>query len=268
VESLWSVARERYDLVVDLQGQVRSALYALASRAPVRVGFAGSREGASLAYTHRVPVPSLEHHAVDRYLWFGELLGFAGAEPDFTIRLPPEAAVAGDALLARRGVAGQPIALLLPGTVWETKHWSVEGFAAVGRALATRGLSVLIAGAEPDRARAAAVAAGCPGAIDICGETRLGALAALIRRAALCVTNDSGPMHLAVALGVPVVSAFGPTNPVRTGPYRRPRSVVRVGVPCSPCYIRTLRRCPHQHRCMTGLSPAMVIERIDEILAP
>jgi ADP-heptose:LPS heptosyltransferase len=103
--------------------------------------------------------------------------------------------------------------------------------------------------------------------VDLCGRTRLAELAALMRHAALCVTNDSGPMHLAVALGIPVVSAFGPTSPVRTGPYRRPEAVVRVDVPCSPCYIRALRRCPHQHRCMTELTPAMMLGRIDSVLA-
>src|SRR5262249_32928350 len=165
------------------------------------------------------------------------------------------------------GLAGQKLAILVPGTVWETKHWSVDGFAAAGRHLAGRGLRVIVAGSPRDRGRAAAVAAACPGAIDLCGETSLGQLAALIERATICVTNDSGPMPLAVALGTPVASAFGPTNPVRTGPYRQPRSVVRTGVPCSPCYLRRLRQCPHDHRCMTTLSTAMMTERIDASLA-
>src|SRR5258707_6861240 len=98
VRSLRSVGRSRYDLVIDLQGQLRSALYALASRAKVRIGFASAREGARLAYTHRVPVPSLEHHAVDRYLWFGDLLGFDPRNPEFTIRLPPAATAAAEEL--------------------------------------------------------------------------------------------------------------------------------------------------------------------------
>jgi lipopolysaccharide heptosyltransferase I len=264
--SLGSVRRPRYDLAIDLQGQLRSAVYALASRAPVRIGFANAREGAWLAYTHRVAVPSPDHHAVERYLWVGDLLGFPRRDPDFTISVPPDAAAATEALAHRHGLAGQRLAILVPGTVWETKHWSVDGFAAVGRHLAGRGLRVIVAGSARDRGRAAAVAAACPGAIDLCGDTSLGELAALIRQATICVTNDSGPMHLAVALGTPVASAFGPTNPVRTGPYRRPRSVVRADVPCSPCYLRQLRQCPYDHRCMTTLSAAMMTERIDEIL--
>jgi lipopolysaccharide heptosyltransferase I len=267
IASLRFIRRQRYDLVIDLHGQFRSALYALASRAPVRVGFAGSREGAWLAYTHPVPVPSLEHHAADRYLWFGDLLGFAGSEPDFSIWVPPEAAAAANALLSRHDLAGRRFALIAPGTVWETKHWSVEGFAAVGRHLAQRGLRTVLTGAAQDRTRATAIAALCDGAINLTGETSLGLAAALIQRAAICVTNDSGPMHLAVAFGRPVVAAFGPTNPVRTGPYGRPEAVVRVAVPCSPCYIRTVRRCPHQHRCITALTPAMMIDRIDQVLA-
>jgi ADP-heptose:LPS heptosyltransferase len=74
-------------------------------------------------------------------------------------------------------------------------------------------------------------------------------------------------MHMAVSLGLPLVSAFGPTSPIRTGPYGRPEAVVRVEVPCSPCYIRHIRRCPYDHRCMTRLSAAMMIERIDQVLA-
>ena len=265
--ALRAVRRARYELAVDLQGQMRSAAFALASRAPVRIGFARAREGAWLAYSHRIPVPSLDHHAADRNLWLGRLLGFAPDAPDFRLYLPPDAVPATAALLLRHGLVGRRFAVLVPGTLWQTKHWSIAGFATVGRHLAERGLSVVLAGADRDRPLAAAVAAACPGAIDLAGETSLGRLAALLQQAAICVTNDSGPMHIAAALGTPVVAAFGPTNPVRTGPYGQPDAVVRAGVPCSPCYIRRLRRCPHQHRCMTTLAPAMMIDRIERTLA-
>ena len=111
------------------------------------------------------------------------------------------------------------------------------------------------------------MAALAPGVLDLSGQTTLSELAALLRRAELCVTNDSGSMHLAVALGRPVVSIFGPTDPLWIGPYRRPQAVVRAELDCAPCYFRQLRACPHNHACMTSVTPGMVIERIEHVLA-
>ncbi len=264
---LGEVRRRRYDLVVDMHGQLRTAAFVWASGAPVRIGFARTREGARLSYTHHIPVPSMDFHAADRNLWLGDLLGFPAGPPDFTIHIPAEAEAEAAAVLERLGFAGQAFAMVFPGTQWETKHWSAEGFVEVCRHLARRGLRVLLAGAGRDRPRNAAVAAAFPDAIDICDRTRLSVTAAIMRHAAICVTNDSGPMHMAASLGLPLVSAFGPTSPVRTGPYGRPDSVVRLDLPCSPCYLRVLRRCPYGHRCMTGLTAAMMIDRIERELA-
>ena len=100
----------------------------------------------------------------------------------------------------------------------------------------------------------------------MCGKTKLPDLAALVARAGLCVTNDSGPMHLAAALGTPLVAIFGPTDPVWVGPYGKPESVVRVGLECSPCYLRKLRECPYDHACMRQVSAEMVIERAKQVL--
>jgi ADP-heptose:LPS heptosyltransferase len=101
--------------------------------------------------------------------------------------------------------------------------------------------------------------------VDLCGQTTLSEMAALTRRAAVCVTNDSGTMHLAVALGRPVVSVFGPTDPLWIGPYGRPEAVVRAGVPCAPCYRRRLDRCPYGHACMEQVSAGQVISRVDKV---
>src|SRR5262249_31251646 len=97
--------------------------------------------------------------------------------------------------------------------------------------------------------------------------TTLSELAALISRSTLCVTNDSGPMHLAVALERPVVSIFGPTDEIWVGPYRRPDAVVRAKLACAPCYLRVLRRCPNDHACMRNVSAQAVIERAELLLA-
>jgi heptosyltransferase-2 len=92
-------------------------------------------------------------------------------------------------------------------------------------------------------------------------------MADLIRRSTICLTNDSGPMHMAVALDRPVVSIFGPTDELWIGPYRRPNAVVRANLACAPCYLRVLSRCPHGHACMQQVSAAAVIERIERTLA-
>jgi ADP-heptose:LPS heptosyltransferase len=102
--------------------------------------------------------------------------------------------------------------------------------------------------------------------VNLASETNVSELAALIDRAAICVTNDSGPMHLAVALARPVVSIFGPTDPVWAGPYRRDNAVLRADLPCSPCYLRRLSRCRHGHACMHDVSAGAVIERVEGVL--
>jgi lipopolysaccharide heptosyltransferase I len=293
----WAVARllrdlrrSRYDLVVDLHGQFRSALFAMASGAPTRIGFDrprpavtatdrrpsddvglhgwfGAREGAWVAYTHRIPVPRLDVHAVDRYLWLGDLLGFDDEPPEFLVNVPPVAVERVGQLLSALPDATKPLAVVVPGTIWETKHWTIAGFARVARDLMGAGMAVVLAGAPADRDRCRAIAGLCPGALDISGQTSLAELAALIRRASVCVTNDSGSMHLAVALDRPVTSVFGPTDPVKIGPYGRPDSVVRVDVPCSPCYLRRLHTCPRGHVCMERVTPDMVTGRALRVMS-
>jgi lipopolysaccharide heptosyltransferase I len=283
--------RENYDLVVDLHGQFRSAVFTLATGAPVRVGFdrprgrvetaqaehpdlvpghhgwAGAREGAWLAYTHWIRLPTLDVHAVDRYLWVGPILGLDDNPPDLRIHLAPEAPSQVESLLQSHGLGEKPLAVLAPGTIWETKHWHVEGFAQVGRHFASAGFDVVLAGTARDRERSQAIVAACPEAHDLCGKTSVGGLASLIQKAAICITNDSGAMHVAVAVDTPVVSVFGPTNPLWIGPYARPDAVVRAGVSCSPCNLRRLRDCPHGHVCIERVTAKMVIERVEQILA-
>jgi lipopolysaccharide heptosyltransferase I len=286
-QRLW---QNRYQLVIDLHGQLRSALFVIASAAPVRIGFdrplsrrrpqpgervrlpehgwTGTREGAWVTYSHRIPIPTLDVHAVDRYLWLGPLLGLDDRPPDFRIYLPPETQARVAGWLGEAGIGGRPLAVLAPGTTWHTKHWHVEGFSAVASALVREGHTVVLVGAGRDVGRCQAVRTACPECHDLSGRTTPGELAALITRAAVCVTNDSGPMHLAVALDRPVVSIFGPTNPVWIGPYGRPEAVVRSPVECAPCYYRRLSQCPHEHACMRQVSAAMVLERLQNLRRP
>ncbi len=288
---LSAIRRAQHDLAIDLHGQFRSAVLTLASGAPVRIGFdrprawtqaegarrppgvpghhgwRGAREGSWLAYTHRIPIPTLDVHAVDRYLWLAPMLGLDDRPPDFRIHLPHQVTRETEELLRFYRLDDRPMAVLVPGTIWETKHWRVEGFAQVGRHLLASGMSVAIAGTSGDGARNRMIAAACPGVQDLSGRTTVAGLVGLIERATICVTNDSGSMHVAVAVDTPVVSVFGPTNPIWIGPYGRPHAVVRADVSCAPCNLRRLRQCARDHRCMREVTAAMVIERVERVLA-
>ncbi len=167
-----------YELVIDLQGQLRTALLTLATGAPLRIGFdrprnevwraserrlpslarrhawQGAREGSWLAYTHRLSIPTLDMHAVDRYLRFGSMLGIEEDAVDFSFAIPDSSVVRVDRLLgeALGGLDVRRLAVIAPGTVWETKHWSSEGFAAVARHLMRRNLAVVLVGSNGERA--------------------------------------------------------------------------------------------------------------------
>jgi lipopolysaccharide heptosyltransferase II len=195
------------------------------------------------------------------------LLGLDDNPPDLTIHLPSQTALNLQSLLKEHGVSSsKALAVLAPGTIWETKRWTIEGFAAVARQFLHDGFAVALAGTQRDQPRCRQIATAAPGAYDLSGKTTPAELAALIQHAEVCVTNDSGAMHLAVSLGKPMVSVFGPTSPIRVGPYHRPESVVRVDLPCSPCNYRWLSQCPFDHACMKQLTSAMVVERVREIL--
>jgi lipopolysaccharide heptosyltransferase I len=280
-----------YDLVLDLQGQLRSAVFAFASGAPVRIGFdkpradvwqtlqrkipdqarkhawQGAREASWLAYTDHIALPTLDVHPVERYLGVGPMLGLDDGAADFAFPIPQEAHARIEALFDYYSIATAKLLVMAPGTVWETKEWRRDGFAEVARHFLQKGFAVTLIGSDRERALCDAVGKLAPGAVNLAGETTLSELAALISRAAICVSNDSGPMHLAVALGRPVVSVFGPTDPVWAGPYRRDGAVLRADLPCSPCYLRQLSRCMYGHDCMKNVSATAVIERAERFLA-
>jgi len=289
---LKQIRSAKYELIIDMHGQVRSAFFALISGARVRIGFdrpvkrgltvsaehdlknipshgwRGAREGSWIAYTNRIPIPTLDVHAIDRYLWVAPLLGLDDNPPDLTIHLSPQATNKVNRLLEEHGVpASKPLVVLVPGTIWETKHWTIEGFAGVARQFLQDGFAVALAGTTRDQQRCRQIAAAAPGTCDLSGKTTPADLAALIRRAEVAVTNDSGSMHVAASLGKPMVSVFGPTNPVHIGPYERPESVVRLDLPCSPCNYRRLSQCPFDHACMKQVTSAMVVERVRKILS-
>jgi lipopolysaccharide heptosyltransferase I len=255
IELTRQLRKQRFDLAVDLQGLFRSGWLTYQSRAPIRVGFSNSREFAWMGYTHRVAVDTMEQHALERYLSMTDLLG-CGRSPVQFVFATNDADREFAAHLTR-GI--ERYALLFPGTNWPTKRWPVAHFAAMVEPLEKQfGLRCIVGGSSGE----AQLASQIRGALNLAGKTNLRQLTALIERADLVISNDSGPMHIAAALGKPLVAPFGPTNPIRTGPYRRESSVVRLDISCSPCYAR---RCLHQS-CLRWLTVDAVMHVVQREL--
>jgi heptosyltransferase-1 len=253
---------ERFDLVVDLQGLFRSAAIGWLSGAPLLVGFANGREGSPWFYSKRVPVPPVEMHAVDRYLLVAKAVGAGDSgTPEFRFRIPQTDSDEVDRLLSGSGVTpGTSWVAMNVSARWPTKMWPAASFADVADRLQQDGCGpVVLIGGPDERADVARVNGMMPTpAIDLAGATTVGLLPALLSRASLLITNDSGPMHIAAAVGTPVVALFGPTSAARTGPYGVGHGVLTGKVPCSPCFSRTCHN-TLPLECLRTVSPAQVL---------
>ncbi|MCC6967309.1 MAG: glycosyltransferase family 9 protein [Nitrospira sp.] len=259
----------RFDLVVDLQGLFRSGAMAWLTGCSRRVGFANAREGSPYCYTQRVAVPAGSMHAVDRYLLVAEALGAARPKAprfDFIDRAEDRSAVG--ALLAAAGLAAaSPWVAMNVSARWETKRWPPQQFAeAADRLAVAQGIPIVFMGGPAERPETRAVMARMrTKAIDLTGQTPVGLLPSLLRHAAVLVTNDSGPMHIAAAVGTPVVALFGPTDPVKTGPYGRGHVVLSNPVECRPCFRRECSRAVRLE-CLTGVTSEQVVRAVQQQL--
>ena len=251
-----------YDLVLDFQGLFKSAVLAGIARGGRKLGFAGARELAPLFYSELAPAPGFNEHAIARHMGLLRHLGLPDGPPEFSRLWGTDDERAVTELLAREGIgAGDRIAVMHPDSAWPTKRWIADSFSAAADGLRERyAAHIVFVGAEPARQHAAAIMAGMRGpALDLTGRTGLRELAFLLFRAALVLSTDSGPLHLACAVGAPAVALFGPTAPGRTGPFGRCSTVVYKSLPCSPCFKR--KACPlGHHRCMGEITAPEVLE--------
>ena len=254
-----------FDAAVLLPNSFASALAAWRAGIPERWGYATDLRGPLLTRRARVPARARGRSQVYYYRAMLAAIGLdVGAEPDATLRCPEDWAARGAALL---GDAGAPWIGLNPGAFFgPAKRWAPERYAAAGELLARRtGARVAILGGADERALGEAIAAGMRAPVRVlCGQTTLPELVGVLSRLRLLVTNDSGPMHVAAALGVPLVAVFGPTDWRETAPVGRRHRVVREPVPCSPCL---LRECPIDHRCMKRIPVDRVVSEARSLLA-
>ncbi|HPC18674.1 MAG: glycosyltransferase family 9 protein [Kiritimatiellae bacterium] len=246
---------ERYDLILDLQGLMKSAFVGRLALGDWRVGPAWAREGAHWFYDVQTdPAPGPRLHAVEELMELVNLVapGDSGVpEPNLVV---PEAP--GD------GSPGPHVALA-PFSRWQTKNWPLEKFAELGRGLAAEmGCRLCIVGGPDDQARGAELAQQIgERARNLCGQTDLPGLCSLLKSMDLLVSVDSGPLHWADAMGVPLIVVFGATDPGRTGPYWQRAHVVAVdGLACRPCHARTCAR--GDLACLETLDVAPVLQAV------
>ena len=266
--ALRSVRQERFDLAVGLFG-VWASLFVIASGAPLRVGY--RREGFPWAYT--VAVPGRRYHPVRHEASYCLRLARAAggiALPGRDLVTAPEDRMAATRILSAAGWDGRPLVVINAGSAaGDAKRWTPNGWRELLADLLAGGAAVALVGSPADRSLAEAIAAGLsPRPFVLAGQTSVAELLGLLERASLVVSGDSGPLHLAAALGVPVVAIHGPSDPRISGPRSRRSAVVRLNLPCSPCYDATYpAECPlGHHRCMRDLTSARVAGAVEPLL--
>jgi ADP-heptose:LPS heptosyltransferase len=250
----------RADVSVDLQRHIKSGVTSWCSGAPRRLAFhwRNSREGNRLFANESIPPVTWQSPKLEHFLLFADTLGAPPAPLGFG--LVPSSAERRRAAELLAGV-GEPFAVFFVGASWPTKLWHREPAAAVIDALAERRVATVLVGGPGDAALAREVlAASRHGAVDLVGQTGLRELLAVFERAAVAFGPDSGPMHMAAAVGLPVVGLFGATSPARSAAHGFADLVVEGDAPCRPCYAR---RCPIDRACMRAIAAERVLEMIE-----
>lgn len=242
--------REKFDLCIDLSGLFRSGLITWASGARYKLGFLESDEGSPFFYTHKIK-GGMENHAIDRYLKIAEAIGcvvdeieypFAHfeAHPSLLKDLPDEYLV------------------MAPSAGKEANRWPAERFGHLAAKLPLP--TVVISGPADAAVADEVVKNSCGKAVSLAGKTNLLELFAVTKKARFLVANDTGPIHIAAALQVPVFAIFGPANPQRTGPYGTIHTIIKDDLPCAPCY--AWKPCDHWS-CMANVTVERVLAVIE-----
>jgi lipopolysaccharide heptosyltransferase I len=265
--SIRAIRAHRFDWVIDLQSLARSAACAWLAGGEFTIGLEDPREGAHALYDVAVPRTSADTHAVD---WYLKTLSPLGVPIDWDIDwLPLRPRVARAVQEKWHPEPGRWIAIQ-PGARWVTKRWPTEHFVQVVQQLAARvgDARFAVLGGMDDQEVGQTIAAAAPGrALDLTGRTSLPEMIEWIRRCELVLSNDTGPMHVAAALGKPVLAIFGPTEPRRTGPYRQVKNVLQLRLPCVPCLATSCRLEHTPLECLRAISPDVVVERACVLLA-
>lgn len=256
VRCLREARRQTYDLVVDLTGLFKSGMISRLVRGRVRIGPSYARECSWIFYDCLAGTEARDRHAVEQAL---DVVRHLGLEPEpraFPLVFPmPRLIEAG------RG----PLVVCVPEARWKTKRWPLSHFVTLAARLVEAGIRVVLVGEETPQPGDPFVDANVAEVEDLRGRTSVTELGAILQVADVVVANDTGPIHLAAALGRPVVALMGPTDPERTGPYGPGHRVLSTAPLCSPCFSRVCRN-PQGHVCLDDVRPEEVLAAVTELL--
>jgi len=246
---------KRYDYVIDLQGLLKSAAVTRLARGRRKIGPSFHREGAGILYSEIAGTRALTRHAVAQNLDVVSYLNIQFREIAFPVAFQPET-------LSQ----ARPRIALLPLSRWPTKNWPVEHFISLGRLLrARRSVSLFLLGGTKDAGKCQEIERALGGnVVNLAGRLSIPETGAVLREMDLLIAGDSGPIHMSAAVGTPTLAIFGPTDPVRTGPYGDQHRVLRSNLPCQPCYARRCRR--GDNACMREIFPEQVAETALDML--
>jgi len=251
---------QAFDWVIDLQGLMRSGLFAWLANGGLTIGLDDSREGAAAFYDVIVRTPS-HSHALDSYL---AVLPALGVTVDWNFAWLPERPEVAATVRNKWGLHEGRWVILQPGARWINKRWPAEHYARLLglAAIARPDIRFAVLGSGEDQPLANVITAAAPGrCLDLTGKLSLPEMVECIRLSELMVTNDTGPMHVAAAQGKPVVALFGPTEPSWTGPYGQLEHVMQLALPCVPCrksdctYVK-------EFECLRGIPPEAVFKAV------
>jgi len=270
---LQSLRRKRFDCVIDLTDGDRSAILSRFSGAPVRIGLNEEHRWRGLLYTTVVQSRPDVRHRLERNLETVRPLGIEPKAGPLVLRIPledeAEAARLLDNLAGEKlSVGVKPLVMLQPGARYWFKAWPAERFAELAGRLAARyGCRILVGGDAKERELAETIRGGVrTPVVLLAGRLTLLQYAAVLKRCALFVGNDNGPMHMAAALGIPVVALFGPSDPAEWGPRGGRAEVLYKELDCRRCFHPTCTR--GEESCMKQISVDEVMDRIERQLPP
>jgi len=264
--SILEMRAHRFDWVIDLQSLARSGLFAWLANGKVTVGLDDAREGARGFYDVVVRRPSFFTHAVD---WYLEVLRELNVPVHEDFAWMPARPKIASSIRKKWPLQRAKWILLHPGARWPTKRWPVECYQRLVQLLtaATPNLDLAVLGTRDEAFLGSAIAQTNPQrCLDLTGQTSLTEMIEWIRQSEMLICSDTGPMHVAAALDKPVVAIFGPTEGRRTGPYRQIDRVIRVDLPCAPCF---RSRCgnPNRLQCLREITPEDVFDRVSKRIA-